>query len=234
MDKPKLSISVIIPVYNTEKYLAQAIKSVLEQTVQPDEIIVIDDGSTDKSVEIARQFEPLVRIISQANKGAGSARNVGIQEASGDFLAFLDADDFWTENKLEIQLSYLQNNPETDMVFGIVEQFVSPELPDEHKRKLILELEKMQGFLAGTMLIKKTTFLKAGIFNVQLELGEFIDWFSRAKDMGLSYHVLDAVVLKRRIHTTNMGIYKKQHLKDYTSILRAALARKRKTDGQNQ
>jgi len=224
-------ISVIIPVFNTEKYLAEAIESVLSQTLKPTEIIVVDDGSTDKSIEVARQFEPLVRIISQVNKGAGAARNTGIQEASGDFLAFLDADDFWTENKLELQLSYLRNNPKTDMVFGYVEQFISPELPDEHKSKLNLELGKMQGFVAGAMLIKKATFLKSGLFNEKLELGEFIDWFSRAKDLGLTFHVMDEIVLKRRIHTTNMGIYKKQHLKDYTTLLREAIARKR---AQNQ
>lgn len=227
-------ISIIIPVFNTEKYLAEAIESVLSQTLKPTEIIVVDDGSTDKSVEIARQFEPLVRIISQANKGVGAARNVGIQETSGDFLAFLDADDFWTENKLEIQLSYLENNPKTDMVFGYVEQFISSELPDEHKSNLKSELDKMQGFVAGAMLIKKTTFLKAGFFNEKLELGEFIDWFSRAKDLGLTFQVLNEIVLKRRIHTSNMGIYKKQHLKDYTTLLRTALARKRKMINPNE
>jgi glycosyltransferase involved in cell wall biosynthesis len=234
MNMPKLSISVIIPVYNTEKYLAQAIKSVLDQTVQPDEIIVVDDGSTDKSVEVARQFLPKVKIITQQNKGAGTARNVGIKEASGAYLAFLDADDLWVENKLEQQLSYLENHPETDMVFGIVAQFVSPELSAEHQSKLKTELEKMPGYVAGAMLIKLETFMKVGLLNEKLELGEFIDWFSRAKDMSLSYHVLDEVVLKRRIHTTNMGIYKKQNLKDYTSILREALARKRKMMNSNE
>ncbi len=85
----------------------------------------------------------------------------------------------------------------------------------------------MPGYVAGAMLICKETFLKVGLLNEKLELGEYIDWFSRAKDMGLKFHLSDAVVLKRRIHTSNMGIYKRQHLKDYTAILREALARKR-------
>ena len=225
-----VKISVIIPVFNTEKYLAEAIESVLSQTVKPAEIIVVNDGSTDKSADVARQFEPLVRLICQENKGVGAARNTGINNASGEFLAFLDADDLWTENKLEILHSYLQNNPGTDMVFGYVEQFVSPELPDEHKSNLKPELEKMQGFLAGAMLIKKTTFLKVGFFNEKLELGEFIDWFSRAKDLGLTYEVLPEILLRRRIHDANMGIYKKHFKKDYTSILREAIARKRKAN----
>ncbi len=227
-------ITVIIPVFNTEKYLAEAIASVLSQTVKPAGIIVIEDGSTDKSAEVARQFEPFVRIISQENKGAGAARNTGIINASGEYLAFLDADDLWAENKVEIQLSYLQNYPGTDMVFGYVEQFISPELTDEHKSNLIPELEKMQGFLAGAMLIKKTTFLKVGFFNEKLELGEFIDWFSRAKDLGLTNEVLPEILLRRRIHDANMGIYKKHFKKDYTSILREAIARKRKANEQNK
>jgi glycosyltransferase involved in cell wall biosynthesis len=231
---PKPSISVIIPVFNTEKYLAQAIKSVLEQTVQPDEIIVVDDGSTDKSVEVARHFEPRIKIITQQNKGAGAARNAGIKQASGEYLAFLDADDLWVENKLKQQLSYLENHPETDMIFGIVAQFVSPELSAEHQSKLKTELEKMPGYVTGAMLIKHETFMKVGLLNEKLELGEFIDWFSRAKDMGLNYNLLDEIVLKRRIHTTNLGIYKKQNLKDYTSILREALARKRKMMNSNE
>jgi hypothetical protein len=107
-------------------------------------------------------------------------------------------------------------------------------LPDEHKSNLKSELDKMQGFVAGAMLIKKTTFLKAGFFNEKLELGEFIDWFSRAKDLGLTFQVLNEIVLKRRIHTSNMGIYKKQHLKDYTTLLRTALARKRKMINPNE
>lgn len=228
-------ISVIIPVYNTEKYLAQAIESVLTQTVKPAEIIVVDDGSTDGSVNIALQFGDEIRVLKLGeNCGAPAARNYGIGQASGEYLAFLDADDLWTPDKLKNQLSYLLKNPETDMVFGMVEQFISPELSDEHQNNLRSELKKMAALVAGGMLITKQLFLKVGLFNDKLEVGEFIDWFSRAKDMGLSYHVENDIILKRRIHTTNMGISKKQNLKDYTSLLREALARKRKNNEQNQ
>jgi len=225
----KASISVIIPVYNTEKYLGKAIESVLQQEENPLEIIIIDDGSTDTSVVVAQQFGDKIKLLEQeTNKGCGAARNRGVKHAKGDYLAFLDADDLWTEGKLENQLHYLENNPETDMIFGNVEQFVSPELPDENKNKLRDELKTMPGYVAGTLLIRKESFLKVGWFDEKLELGEFIDWFSRAKDMGLKFHLSDDVVLKRRIHTTNMGISKRQHLKDYTAVLREALARKRK------
>ncbi len=221
-------ISVIIPVYNTEKYLAEAMESVLAQEINPIEIIVVDDCSTDGSLKVAEQFGENIKLLKLGeNKGPGSARNAGIKIATGKFLSFLDADDIWTNEKLVGQLTFLEEHPGMDMAFGQVEQFISPELPDEHKSKLRVELTKLPGYVAGGMLIRKDTFMKVGLFDEKLELGEFIDWFSKAKDLGLKYHVTDEVVLKRRIHTSNMGVTKREHLKDYTSLLRAALARKR-------
>jgi glycosyltransferase involved in cell wall biosynthesis len=221
-------ISVVIPLYNAEKYLDQAISSIISQKMKPFEIIVVDDGSSDGSLKVAEQYGDKIKLVKLLkNTGCGAARNRGIEIATGEYLAFIDADDLWCEGRLEKQLNYLVNNPVFDMVFGQVEQFISPELSSEHKSKLRAELKKMPGYAAGGMLIRKDTFLKVGLFDEKLELGEFIDWFSQAKDMGLKIHLTEDVVLKRRIHTSNMGVYKKQHLKDYTSVLRAALARKR-------
>lgn len=223
----EIKISVILPVYNAEKYLSEAIESILRQTVVTHEVLVIDDGSTDNSLEIGRRFEPAVEIISQKNKGAGAARNTGIKNASGTHMAFLDADDRWTDKKLEKQQAFLEENPDIDMVFGKVKQFISPELPAEKKIRLKKDLVVMPGFAPGSLLISKTKFMQVGLFDEQLELGEFIDWFNRASGLGLKHHVIDEVFLERRIHQSNMGIYKRKDLKDYTSILRRALVRKR-------
>ena len=100
MDKPL--VSVIVPVYNGEHYLSFAIHSILRQDYHPSEVIVVDDGSTDNSANIARSFKE-VRYIHQSNQGVAMARNVGIAAARGEFIAFLDADDLWTPNKLSIQ-----------------------------------------------------------------------------------------------------------------------------------
>jgi glycosyltransferase involved in cell wall biosynthesis len=105
------AVSVVIPCYNTEKYLREAIGSVLAQTALPIEIIVIDDGSTDKSVDIAESFGPPVRVIRQKHQGESVARNRGIDEAKGDWIAFLDADDIWKANKLESQLKKILIDP---------------------------------------------------------------------------------------------------------------------------
>lgn len=226
-----VDVSVVIPVYNGEKYLAETLNTVFNQTLKPSEIIVVDDGSDDKSCDMAESFGDRVRVIKLSrNKGSGAARNAGILHANGEYLAFLDADDLWVFDKLEKQIHFLSSHPEIKMVLGNVEQFISPELPPEHQKKLKPELKKMPGYVAGTMLLKKETFEKVGAFSETLELGEYIDWFSRAKDLGVTFKVLDDVLLKRRIHNSNMGIYKKQHMKDYTSLLRAALARKRNAD----
>jgi len=226
MNNPK--ISIIIPLYNAEKYFSEAINSIIDQAIHSFEIIVVDDASTDESIKVARQFDDKITLLElPKNNGSGAARNRGIEIATGDYLAFIDADDLWCKGRLEKQLNLLENNPDIDVVFGQVEQFISPELPLEDQSKLRAELKKMPGYVAGGMLIRKKTFMKVGLFDEKLELGEFIDWYSRAKDLGLKIQMTDEVVLKRRIHTTNMGVYKKQHLKDYTSVLRAALARKR-------
>ncbi len=223
----KINISVIIPVFNAERYLAEAIESVLMQAVKPLEIIVVNDGSTDESERVANTFKNDICYLLQENKGAASARNLGISLAKGSLLAFLDADDVWTVHKQELQLKVLKNNPELDMVFGTVEQIVSTELDAENRNRLRPELKIMPGYHVGTMLIKRESFQQVGPFKEDLQLAEFIEWFNRAEDMKLHYKMLPEVVMKRRIHTTNQGLYKRQHMKDYVSVLKAALDRRR-------
>ena len=107
-------VSVIIPVYNGELYLDEAIESALGQPYRPIEVIVVDDGSTDGSAEVAKQFDSPMRYCFQPNAGLGAARNKGISLAQGSFFAFLDADDLWLENKLTRQMALFDKNPELD------------------------------------------------------------------------------------------------------------------------
>jgi glycosyltransferase involved in cell wall biosynthesis len=223
-------ISVIIPCYNTERYLADAIESILAQEIQPLEILVIDDGSTDESTAVARRFSDRIRFYQQPNNGAPAARNRGIELSTGSLLAFLDADDLWTPCKLGIQLKTLAEHPELDLVLGKVTQFISPDVDSQNSPTLRAELETMPAYLIGAMLIRRKSFIKVGLLNENLQLGEYIDWFNRAKTIGLKYRVLEEVVLERRIHTSNQGIYKRSHMKDYISVLKAALDRKREAD----
>lgn len=223
-----VDVSVIIPVFNGESYLAEAIESVLTQSIQPREIIVVDDGSSDASAMVARRFSDRIQLHQQANRGAAAARNRGIEISSGSFLAFLDADDFWTPGKLDLQWQVLQNHPEQEMVLGNVVQFISPDVDGLSRQRLRQELETMPAYLIGAMLIRRGAFFKVGLLNEKLQLGEYIDWFQRGRDLGLSWHMLDEVVLKRRIHCSNQGITKRAHMADYITVLKAALDRKRR------
>jgi glycosyltransferase involved in cell wall biosynthesis len=111
-------ISVIIPVYGVEKYIASTVQSVLDQTYKNFEILIIDDASRDKSIEICQNFtDPRIKIIHQANRGLAGARNTGIRHAQGEYLAFLDGDDLWLPQKLEKQIERLENSPTIGLSF---------------------------------------------------------------------------------------------------------------------
>lgn len=199
------AISVIIPVYNGARYLAEAIQSVLDQSTPPDEILVIDDGSTDGSAAVAQSF-PAVRYLWQAQAGASVARNHGVAAASGEWLAFLDADDLWTAEKLAKQGAVLAATPAVAMVFGQVQQFYSPELGSLEARSPLANRSQVAGYHVGAMLIRRTAFEKVGPFDSQWQVAHFIEWHRRAARLELQHVLLPEVVMKRRIHTTNLGI----------------------------
>ena len=220
-----VDVSVIVPVYNGEKYIAEALNSVLNQDVAHKEVIVVDDGSTDDTVRIAERFVPLIRIVRQENRGAAAARNTGIGESCGKYLTFLDADDLWLANHTEILLKALEEKPEYAIAMGELEQFISPEVSSSHGYLLREELRRMPGYHPGCLLISRESFEKAGPFNEKLKLAENVDWFARAEQAGLKIVNVDKVVYKRRIHTTNQGLTKKEHMKDFTTVLREKLKR---------
>jgi len=228
MEKPKSLVSVVIPVHNGERYLAEAIESVLGQTHQPIEAIVVDDGSTDGSADVAKGFAPLVRYCFQPNSGVGAAMNRGIDLAQGAFIAFLGADDLWAGDKLALQMAVLEGDPELDMVFGLITHFHSPELDHGRRRQIHCPQEDMPGYSAGTMLINRETFLCVGLFETRWKMGEFIDWYARAMDLGLQSSMLPTVVMRRRLHADNMGIRERDSRTDYVRILKQSLDQRRK------
>jgi len=112
-------VSVIIPIYNVEKYIATTVQSVLEQTHQNFEIMIVDDASSDRSVEICHQFaDPRIQILRQENRGPSGALNTGIRQATGDYIAFLDGDDLWLPQKLEKHVAHLENSPDVGVSFS--------------------------------------------------------------------------------------------------------------------
>lgn len=225
-------VSVIIPVYNAEKYLAEAIESVLAQAYHPIEIIVVDDGSTDNSAAVARKFGDRIQYIYQENSGAAMTRNRGIDRSHGEYLSFLDADDLWTKNKLALQLSAFERNSNLDLVFGHVQQFFSPDLDRETQQKLYCPDTAVPGNTPSSMLVKSTTFKRVGLFSTQWRIGEPLDWYLRATELQLQMEMLPEVVLWRRIHQTNQGISERHLMGSYAHILKASLDRRRTKKNQ--
>ena len=226
-------VSVIIPVYNYERYLGEAIESVLNQTYRNLEVIVVDDGSTDRSSEVAKSFADRgVRYLYQDHEGIGPARNTGVELAQGDFIAFLDADDRWPEEKLERQLSVFENDPALEMVFGqALQLYNGPEWEAGVKDKNPPAAGMVPGMVAGTMLIKRDAFLRVGEFPGGLKVGEFIDWYARAGELQIRSLVLPDLFLWRRIHDSNTGVRERQSVSDYARVLKAKLDRRRAEGG---
>lgn len=189
------SISVIIPAYNAASFVARALQSVLAQTRSADEIIVVDDGSQDKTADLVRTFGERVRLIRQSNAGVSAARNAGIAAAAGDWIAFLDADDEWLPDKLRLQTEHLQRNPDIQWTYGNFHQ------PDASGRlKPAHALAAAQAVLSGrevfndyfqaylchayawtsTLLVHRAVFDAAGLFEPGMK---------RAQDNDLWYRI---------------------------------------------
>lgn len=220
-------VSTVIAVYNSEAYLADAITSVINQTYRNIEIIIVDDGSTDNSKDVALRFAPPVRYHYQANSGIAAAWNQGIEMATGDFFAFLDADDLWTNDKIEQQMEVISETDNVDIIFGHVKQFYSPELTAEQRRKIWCPDNMMPGVSAITTLVRRQSFFRVGWFNTQWRKGIFNDWYLRAGECGLVSHMLPQMVAQRRLHETNHGTVNRDKSIDYVRMFRASLSRRR-------
>ena len=221
-------VSVVIPVYNAERYVGEAIESVLAQAHANIQVIAVNDGSTDNSERVLSRYQPRIQSISQKNTGVSGALNRGLEIARGEFFGFCAADDLWTRGKLEKQLEVLGANDDVDTVFGNVEQFISPDVDSPETRKWICPSEPMAGYHTGTMLIRRAAFLRVGGFETKWKFGEFLDWFARAEELNLRHVMLPEVLYRRRIHGANMTIRERESQRDYLHILKAKLDRKRK------
>ena len=220
-------VSVMIGVYNAAPYVGEAIESVLAQDYEPIELIVVDDGSTDGSGEVARSFAE-VRVVRQENAGNGAARNRAVEEAQGTLYAFLDADDRFTPGKLNLQKAALDADPTLDMVFGHVREFLSPELDEATRATLRPPApEPMPWTAPNLMLVRRASFERVGPFTAAVRVGVTVDWFARAAEAGLRYAVLPEVVLERRLHTQNNGLRESASRSQYIEVLRQAMERRR-------
>ena len=197
-------IDVVIPAFNAADYLGEAVASVVAQRCAARRIIVVDDGSTDATADVAARVDARIELVRQNNRGSGAARNAGIALSDAALIAFLDADDRWAADKLARQAAALDADPALDFVLCLVRAFASPELPDAERSALEAQQPRpVEGWLAGAMLIRRASFDRVGTFASELRVGEVIDWFSRARRIGLHSLVLPEVLLERRLHLHN-------------------------------
>ncbi|MEJ0091064.1 MAG: glycosyltransferase family A protein [Limisphaerales bacterium] len=226
---PAFKVSVVIPAFNAEKYLAAAIESVLAQTIRPAEIIVVDDGSTDGTASVAERFGSPVSCHRRAHHGIAATRNFGVYIARGNWLAFLDADDLWMPDKLERQMSVMRKDLALEIIFGGVQQFVSLELSAADQLRLAAPPAASAAPHAGTMLARRAVFHHLGPFDDTLKVGEFIEWFARAQDAGVRMTTVPEIVLKRRRHLTNTTLKQNNSLAGMTIAMKRILDRRRQS-----
>lgn len=221
-------VSIQIPVYNSGRFIGKALDSILAQTYQDYEIIVIDDGSVDDTAEIVSKYSE-VKYLYQEHSGVSVARNKAIQMAEGEFVAFLDADDMWAPEKLEKQVSYLDAHPECSMIFTKVENFADGEIKEMSQRQEELLKTEIEYCLVSS-LMRKELFTKYGLFVEEYGYGEDTEVLARLRARGIDMtKCLDEPLYLRRVHTTNTSLDHKKVSKDeYLSLLAGAFRKARK------
>ena len=197
------TVSVVIPVLNGERFVRDAIDSVLAQIGVSTQVIVVDNGSTDGTREAVRaKYENSLVLLDEPRPGAAHARNTGVRAATGEYLAFLDADDIWLPGKLQRQLAELNSRPEIDMVFCHGQDFHSPELTGAEKSVAVCRPAPYPWIAPSAFLCRRETFLRVGDFP-GAPAGEFIAWYGWAQSLGLNTSVIAEVLFHRRIHLAN-------------------------------
>lgn len=219
-------VSVVIPAYNAARTLTATVESALAQTVQDFEIVIVDDGSRDATLEVARSIaDPRVRVLSQANGGAAAARNTGVRAATGEYVALLDADDLWLPHKLERQLTVLESAPGVDAVqCGAL--FVNDELelidirPCTDTGRSFVEtllFENLPAFLSA-LVVRRDRLIEVGMFDAGLEILE--EW-----DMALkmarycNMRSVEEPLVKYRVHAGNRHSNVAIHIKPGLLVL---------------
>jgi glycosyltransferase involved in cell wall biosynthesis len=215
-----------VPAHQAERYLAEALRSILDQTRPADEVIVVDDGCTDGTAAVAREFDR-VTLLSLRHAGIGATMNAGLLAARGEYVGFLDADDLWSRDKLERQMEAFVRRPETDLVFGGVQSFISAEIDEAERGRIECPAAPMAGFVAGTLLARRDVFARVGLFRTDVRVGQFVDWCARARESGAITTMLPEVVLRRRLHGRNLSLREPDARRDFVRLAKAALDRRR-------
>ena len=222
-------ISCIVPVFNGERYLNATLQSIFAQSHAPTEVIVVDDGSTDRTAEVVAGYQKRVRYLRQGNLGPAAARNLGLSEARGNLVAFLDQDDLWHPQKLEKQLALLSARPDLDICIAHVQLFWVEEMQQEAS---LLESHRrgrmVPGYTTGALLTRRSIFDHVGVFDPSLWFGDATDWFLRASEFGKVIELMPDALLYHRMHSANLTRRRAEASKDeFLHIIKGMLNRRR-------
>lgn len=214
------AVSVIIPTYNAGAYITEAIESVFKQTYKDFEVIICDDGSTDNTEKVLESYGTQIRYILQKNKGPASARNIGIKDAKGEYIAFLDADDIWLPEKLELQMNEIKKSNFIGLVTcgryvlceNLATEIFQPKIRDFDKQRLLKALV-MRNIIGGgsSVLVRKRCFDMVGLFDEQLLVSEDTDmWFRICKKF--EARCIEKPLLKYREFSGSQSYYAEKNL----------------------
>ena len=207
---PPSDVSVVIPVHNGETFVGAAIDSVLAQAghaADGIQVIVVDNNSTDGTRHVVSELirtrhEDRVVLISEPRPNAANARNAGARLATGEWLAFLDADDVWLPEKLQRQMDASKLHPEADLFFTLGEEFHSEEVSDQQQASLPCRSEPYPMLTPTSLLLRREVFSRVGDLP-DVPTGEFFAWYGWARELGVRDYVVPEVLVRRRIHAHN-------------------------------
>ena len=193
-------VAVVMPAWNAARFIEEALRSILDQTVPPATIVVVDDGSTDDTAARAAAMDPCVKVVRREHAGVGTARTAGVALTTTELVAFLDADDVWLPRKLEHQLAMMDDDPSVDAVFCLTDEFYDPvDGPPDGVRAPRLGVA---GALTSAALIRRDLFDRLGPFGAT-PVGEWAGWWAQARARGVHEEFVPIVLLRRRIHANN-------------------------------
>ncbi len=223
-----MTVSVVIPVHNGARHLAEALASAATQVPPAMEIIVVDDGSTDGSADIAAGFAGPVHVVRQPRSGAGAARNAGLARARGDAVAFLDHDDQWPPGSLAALRAALDGPPPADVVYGRT-RLIGAGLPPPDAPAS----GRLEGYAVtlGAALIRRSLFARIGTFDPSLGIGEDLDWLMRARERGCAMATIAPVTLWHRMHAGQMTADAPATMRAGAVALKRSLDRRRAAGG---
>ncbi|WP_431302035.1 glycosyltransferase family 2 protein [Sediminicoccus sp. BL-A-41-H5] len=220
-------LSVIVPAWQAAATLAETLASVAAELTPADEVIVVDDGSTDATAEVARAALPSAKLLVQPNRVAAAALNLGIAAARGAWIASSDADDLWVPGRIAAQLAALAEAPRLAGIGGLMESFACPSLPADAPARRQLGLPPVPCLTTGALLLRRDALEAIGSYEETLRIGYNLDWMHRARAAGLAFETLPRVVLRRRIRLGSLSSRAGGSDAGYIEVARRAIARRR-------